>query len=221
MKIPLSVRGGYSWVIITAVGSYDLYVSTVGYHEAMSSVAHVRGSVAGAAILTLFGASWCIVALALWPAHPGWSIPAGCVAAIALLALCVLRLMAVRNIPSFDDPVAAAKGKRAGMFFGIIFGGEGVLIWLCAVLLAHLGLSTWIPIAVAVIVGLHFIPLARVFEVPLYYWTGALTVLGMLACSLIGNSGTRLLCAGLLMAAVLWLTALLLLLLTRPEERPA
>ncbi len=36
-------------------------------------------------------------------------------------------------------------------------------------LLARLGLSIWIPIAVAVIVGLHFIPLARVFEVPLYY----------------------------------------------------
>ncbi|MGA9978680.1 MAG: hypothetical protein WBQ08_08600 [Candidatus Sulfotelmatobacter sp.] len=181
----------------------------------MPTVAHVRGSVAGAAILTLFGSAWCIVALALWPAHPVWSIPAGSVATVVLLALCVMRLTALRNIPSIHDPVAAAKGKRAGMLFGIIFGAESGLIWLCAMLLARLGLSVWIPIAVAVIVGLHFIPLARVFEVPLYYWTGALSVLGMLGCSLIRDAGTRLLCAGLTMAAVLWLTAVLLLLQAR------
>jgi hypothetical protein len=183
----------------------------------MPSVAHVRGTLAGAAILTLFGTFWWIVGLALWPPHPGWSIPAGCLAAIGLLAGCIVRLFNLRHVQSIDDPVAAAKGKRAGMLFGIIFGIEGVSIWLCAMLLGHLGLGTWIPIAIAMIVGLHFIPLARVFEVPLYYWTGALTVMGMLACSLIGNFGIRQLCAGLVMAAVLWLTALLLLLSTGRE----
>lgn len=177
----------------------------------MTTVAHVRGCVAGAAVLTLFGSAWCIIAFALWPAHPVWSIPAGSAATLVLLALCIMRLRALRNIPSVDDPVAAAKGKRAGMLFGIIFGAEGGLIWLCATLLAHLGLSIWIPIAVAVIVGLHFIPLARVFDVPLYYWTGVLCVLGVLGCSLIRDASTRLLCAGLTMAAVLWLTAVLLL----------
>jgi hypothetical protein len=39
--------------------------------------------------------------------------------------------------------------------------------------------------------------------------------LGMLGCSLIRDAGTRLLCAGLIMAAVLWLTAVLLLLQAR------
>lgn len=181
----------------------------------MSTVAHVRGCVAGAAILTLFGSAWCIVAFALWPAHPIWSIPAASAATLALLAGCVVRLRAVRNVPSSKDPVAAAKGKRIGKLFGIVFGIECGLIWICATLLAHLGLSIWVPIAVAVIVGLHFLPLARVFEVPLYYWTGALCVLGVLGCSLIRDAGTRLLCAGLIMAAVLWLTALLLLLKAR------
>ena len=178
----------------------------------MSSVAHVRGCVAGAAILTLFGSLWCILALSLWPAHPGWSIPAGSAATLALLGLCFIRIRATRNIPSVDDPIAAARGKRAGMLFGIIFAAEGGLIWLCATLLAHFGLGVWIPIAVAIIVGLHFIPLARVFGVPLYYWTGALSVLGVLGCLLIHDVPTRLLCAGMTMAAVLWLTAVLLLL---------
>jgi hypothetical protein len=184
----------------------------------MSSVAHVRGCVAGAAILTLFGSAWCIVALAFWAARPGWSIPAGIVATVVLLGLCILRLMALRNIPSVDDPSAAAKGKRAGMWFGIIFGAECGVIALCSALLARAGLSVWIPIEVALIVGLHFLPLARVFEVPLYYWTGALCVIGMLACSLIRDAAMRLLSAGLLMAAVLWLTAVVLLVRARAME---
>ena len=122
--------------------------------------------------------------------------------------------------PSIDDPAAAAKGKRAGMLFGIIFGLEGGLIALCSTLLARYGLGIWIPIAAAVIVGVHFIPLAFVFEVPLYYWTGVLSVLGMLACSLVPDAATRVLCAGLVMAAVLWLTVVLLLLQTRSMLPP-
>jgi hypothetical protein len=132
-----------------------------------------------------------------------------------LLALCVARLRLSRNSPSIHDPLAAAKGKRIGRLFGIIFATESGLIWLCATLLALLGLSIWIPIAIAVIVGLHFIPLARVFEAPVYYWTGVLCVAGMLGCSLIRDAGPRLLCAGLTMAAVLWLTAVVLLLQSR------
>jgi hypothetical protein len=181
------------------------------YGEGMSSIAHIRGSIAGAAILTLFGAVWCLLALALWPAHPAWSIPAGSLAATVLLVLCAARLWALRKIPSIDDPVAAAKGKRDGILFGIIFGAEGALIGLCSTVLARIGQGIWIPIAVAVIVGLHFIPLARVFDVPLYYWTGALCVLGVLGCSLIRDAGARVLCAALTMSAVLWLTSILLL----------
>ena len=182
----------------------------------MPSIAHVRGTVAGAAIMTFFGSTWCIMALALWPAHPAWTILAASAVTAVLLAWCVQRFVALRGIRGVDDPVAAAKGKRAGMWFGIIFGVECLLICLSAILMVSLGLSIWIPIVVAVIVGLHFLPLARVFEVPLYYWTGALSVLGMLACSLIPDPGTRLLSAGLVMAAILWATALLLLLRAHP-----
>jgi FtsH-binding integral membrane protein len=182
----------------------------------MASIAHLRGSIAGAAILTLFGSAWCIVSLVCWDARPNWSIPTAFGAAIALLALCTLRILALRNIPSFNDPVASAKGKRAGMFFGIIFGIEGLLIGCCSMLLAHFSMSNWIPIAAAVIVGLHFIPLARVFEVPLYYWTGGLIVLGMVVCSLIRNADSRVLCAGLVMGGLLWMSALKLLLHARP-----
>lgn len=179
------------------------------------SKARIRGLLAGAAVLALFGGWWCIAALANWAGRPSWSIPAASLTTIVLLVLCVMRLVASRKIPTIDDPVGAAKGKRAGRLFGIIFGIEGGLIALCSMLLASRGLGLWIPIAIAIIVGVHFLPLAQVFEVPLYYWTGALSVLGVLGCLLIRDVYTRLLWVGLVMAAVLWLSVVLLLLQTR------
>jgi len=182
----------------------------------MLTKARMRGIVGGAAILALFGGFWCIAALVFWPARPAWGIPAASAATFALLVVCVLRLRASGKLPDSHDPAAAAKGKRAGILFGIIFGIEGGAIALSSVLLAGSGLGDWIPVAIGFIVGVHFLPLAYIFfEVPLYYGTGALAVFGVLSCLFIHAVGPRLLGVGLVMAAVLWLTALLLLIQTR------
>ena len=185
------------------------------YDRGMETQERIRGKVGGAAILTLFGALWCIVALVNWHGRPGWSIPAGSAATIALLGLCGVRLMTSRKITRFDDPAEAAEGERTGRLFGIIFGVEGGLIGLSAGLLGSHGLGVWIPVVAAVIVGVHFIPLARLFHVPLYYWTGVLSVLGVFCCLLVPDIGMRLLCVGLMMSAVLWLTVVALLVQTR------
>jgi hypothetical protein len=177
--------------------------------------ARMRGIAGGAAILTLFGSFWCIDALAFWPTRPGWGIPVASGATFLLLVLCVLRWTASAKLPDSHDPAAAAEGKRAGTLFGIIFGIEGGLIGLTSALLGHSGLGDWIPVAIALIVGVHFLPLAHVFKVPLYYWTGGLCVFGTLGCLFFHEAGPRLLCVGMLMAAVLWLTTLLLLMQMR------
>lgn len=181
----------------------------------MLTKARMRGIVGGAAILTLFGGFWCIDALVFWPVRPAWGIPAASAATFALVVACILRWRESAKMPDSHDPAAAAKGKRAGILFGIIFGMEGGLIALSSVLLARSGHGDWIPVAAGVIVGVHFLPLAYVFEVPLYYWTGAVSVIGILGCLSIHAVGPRLLCVGLVMAGVLWLTALLLLMQTR------
>ncbi len=182
----------------------------------MLTKARMRGLVGGAAILTLFGGIWSITALAFWPGRPVWGIPLASAATLVLLVTCILRWTASAKMPDSRDPAAAAKGKRAAIYFGIIFGLEGGLIALSSALLARAGLGHWIPVAVGFIVGVHFLPLAYVFEVPLYYWTGGLIVFGILACLLIHVVGLRLLCVGLVMAGVLWSTTLLLLLQTQP-----
>jgi len=185
---------------------------------AMLSAAHVRANVVGAIVLTLFGCLWWIITLAYWNARPSWTIPAASAATAVLFVLCIARLGSSRKIHIIDDPAVLAKRKRAGMLSGIIFGIEGTLIGFSSRLLAHHGLSIWIPMTIAIIVGLHFLPLAAVWEMPLYYVPGVLPVLGMLGCLLIRDVGMRLLCVGLVMTSILWLTAVLLLLQTRPVQ---
>jgi hypothetical protein len=181
----------------------------------MLSKARMRGIIGGAAILTLFGGFWFIVTLASQPSRPAWTIPAASATTFVLLVVCVLRWAATSKMADSHDPAAAAKGKRAGGVFGIIFGLEGGLIALVSTLLGRWRLGDWIPVAVALIVGVHFLPLASVFEMPLYYWTGGLSILGVLGCLRIHEVGPRLLCVGLVMGAVLWATTLLLLVRTR------
>lgn len=185
------------------------------YPRWMANIAHTRGIFSGGIILTLFGGFWSILALVFWPPHPSWAVPLAVVVIILLLLLCIQRLWATRGIRNAHDPVAAAKAKRSGMWFGIIFGIEGGLIALSCALLGRHGQNAWIPIVIALIVGVHFLPLAKVFDVSVYYWTGALSTLGVLACLLIGDFTMRVLCVGLVMAAVLWLTVAYLLMNTR------
>ncbi|MFK2877266.1 hypothetical protein [Rhodanobacter hydrolyticus] len=180
-----------------------------------TNVARTRGILSGATVLGAGGAAWCFAALLNWNARSAWAIPGAMVATIALLGLCAARLLATRRTRSADDPAASAAGKRAGIWFGIIFGAEAALIAISSVLLARGGLGLWIPATAALIVGIHFLPLARVFAAPIYYGTGIFSVLGVLACLLIPDMALRLLCVGLVMAAVLWVTSWLLLWRTR------
>jgi hypothetical protein len=181
----------------------------------MAALPQMRGTVAGAAILTVAGAFWCIIALFYWSARPGWAIPLAFAATIGLLALCAVRFAVSRRAVRVHDPVAAAVRRRIGILCGIIFWIEFGLIALCSTLLARSGHVLWIPIVAAIIVGIHFLPMARIMAVPLYYGSGVFSILGVAGCLLIPNFGLRLLCVGFVMAAILWATSSILLWQTR------
>ncbi len=121
------------------------------------------------------------------------------------------------SLPKTVSPEDAAVGKRIGMWFGIVFGVEILLIALASILLSNFQLDRFIAPAVALIVGIHFLPLARLFRVPAYYLTGALlSVLALIALGalllglpLAGSSPYNWsLFVGLGATLVLWLTAL-------------
>ena len=182
------------------------------------TTAQLRGMAIGAAILTLFGLAWALAALLNWPAHPRWSIALSLSIAAALIVAAVFRALNPGGRPAADPEKAAAAGRRSGMWFGIIFTLEGVFIAIAAVLLGSYHLADWIPVATAFIVGIHFLPLARLFRVPLYYATGVLASIAAAASFAIADPVARVVTLGLAMAAILWLTAAYVLIQARSSS---
>ena len=76
----------------------------------------------------------------------------------------------------------ATEAKRIWIWFGIIFGIEFVLIAISSTLLSTFKGDVFIAPAIALIVGIHFFPLSRLFHVPVFSITGGLlSVLALVA----------------------------------------
>jgi len=93
--------------------------------------------------------------------------------AVALILFGVAMIRGVLQLP-FLSAANGAGGQKIMRQFGIIFAAECLAI--AAMSIACTDSHHWIfivPLAL-VIVGLHFLPLAKLFEVPRYYVTGIL-----------------------------------------------
>lgn len=91
-----------------------------------------------------------------------------------LAAAGVAILRHAKTLPDWLSPWEAEQGGCISTYFGIVFGVEFALIAVVAIWLSRLQAYPFIPAAVALIVGIHFFPLARLFRVPGYWITGAL-----------------------------------------------
>ncbi len=92
------------------------------------------------------------------------------------------------------------------------------MIALAIVLLGRAQHGELIPLVIALIVGIHFIPLASIFHVPAYSWTGiTMSLLAAIALAFIfwdrtlGGPFVWDVIIGLGSALILWLTALYML----------
>jgi hypothetical protein len=94
-----------------------------------------------------------------------------------------------------------------GMLFGIVFTVEAGLIGLVSVGLAHIHRPLLIPIAVIAIVGVHFVPLAKVFRIPTYAVLGLVLVALAAGSLLIQDEATRVLALSIGSAIALWASA--------------
>ena len=84
---------------------------------------------------------------------------------------------AARKFPSIQSAEDAAEGKKMGMWFGIIFGAEGLFIFLGINLVRNLGHEDLIIPVIALVVGLHFYPMAKIFKRKIDYWLASWTTL--------------------------------------------
>lgn len=185
--------------------------------------AYIMGLASAGFIMAFFGAAW-------W----GWGVgdiqgvfPGETVAFFIMLALATIILVsggillsrAARRLPqdtsSAGKARGAAEGRRYGRTFGLVFGLEIVIIALGSILLNVFHHPEFLLPFVAIVVGLHFFPLAALFYVRLYYVTGALLVLVgvtvMLAVpvnTMIGNLHAWDALVGSICAIILWLTGI-------------
>lgn len=98
------------------------------------------------------------------------------------------------------------EGEHVGRLVGIWTGIEGVAIFLAANVLINLHRPDAVMPAIAIIVGLHFLPLAKGIPVRLYYATGAaLVAIG--AVALVAPPWHLPLATGASAALVLWLSS--------------
>jgi len=93
-----------------------------------------------------------------------------------------------KNYPKITSETDLAEEKRMGKWFGIIMGAEGLGIFIGINVVVNLGYPQLTIPVIALVVGLHFFPLARVFKRTIdYYLATWSTVIAILSIVLTLN----------------------------------
>jgi MFS family permease len=158
----------------------------------------------GAIIMGVFAAIWWLVGVRA--SGHGSPLTYG----IALLVTGMIVVAAWRGRHRFEQ-ASPEEDARRGRLVGIASGGEGLAIFLAMIVLGNLGLSDYAAPVIAIIVGLHFVPLARWLPARLYYGTSALLIVLGVCGFAIRAPDRRLLIVSIGAACVLWLTCALVL----------
>ena len=158
----------------------------------------------GAIIMGVFAAIWWLVGVRA-SGHGSlliYSIP-----------LVVTGLIVIVSLRSNDRSAQVSPEERArrGRLVGIASGAEGLAIFVAANVMGNIGRSDYTGPVIAIIVGLHFLPLARLLPAGLYYGTSALLIVLGVCGFLIRRPEQRLLIVSVGAACVLWLTCVIIL----------
>jgi len=140
--------------------------------------AAIRGTASGMFFMAFFGTLWAYTGIL---GLQGWGAPLLLVTAvsigIALFIGGVSLIRATRELTNQVSKTALRNGKRTRFWFNIIFATEGLAIAITVAVSNATRHPELIPVIIAIIVGVHFLPLATLFQVRLYYFTGILLCL--------------------------------------------
>jgi hypothetical protein len=129
--------------------------------------------------------------------------------AIFLTLWPILRIRAFRNLSLSSAELAHS--MRFRKLFWIDFGFEWGLCALAGFLLARVGRSDLMPQAFGVIIGLHFLPLAKIFTARLFYWTSGIMVVAAIGSLVISRSDVRMVAGSMPGGLTLWATGFVIL----------
>lgn len=167
----------------------------------------LKGSARGALICVLFGSAWMFLAV-VFSGH-ATPIRFGAVAVTAT----ILTFWSVARIRATQRFVYSESDLHHWKSFRKLFWIDSAIEWLSAAvaanILAYYRRLDLIPQVLGVIIGLHFLPLAKIFRQPLYYATGAAIIIVALGTLLTPPGGMRNLAGCATIGITLWLTALI------------
>ncbi|TWF42880.1 hypothetical protein FHW36_102641 [Chitinophaga polysaccharea] len=142
----------------------------------------LRGVAGGLLLMAAFTFFWLrLASLGLPAIYGSVLLTIGFLFGLLLLGFAIYLYKIAAAFPKVTSEEDKAEEKRTGKWFGIIFGGEGVAIFPTCTVLSSLRLQQYVIPAIALIVGLHFYPMAWVFKRKLDYYTATWTSLVALA----------------------------------------
>jgi hypothetical protein len=174
-----------------------------------SSGARLKGNARGAMVCSLSGSAWMF-----WTAA---FVPTGRTAALVVVTvmtilICAWAFSRVRVARRYEDSAADRERWAAiAPLFWIDTTAEWALGAAAVFALAHFGRYSLIPQFLGVIIGLHFLPLAKLLRAPRYYLMGTAIVLCVLASLLIPEGSIRNVIACAAIGLPMWITAVAIL----------
>ncbi|CAN7449806.1 hypothetical protein LJR153_003006 [Paenibacillus sp. LjRoot153] len=143
----------------------------------------VIGAANGVMFMTFFGALWASIGIV--GSHQlvaQWPLVLSAIITLILLSGAISLFVKSRSINHTVTPKEREDWKRINRKFGLIFGLEGLAIFLASVICNTLDhFEVFFPI-MAIIVGIHFFPLASLFREKFYYGTGiVMSILGIIS----------------------------------------
>ena len=161
-----------------------------------------KGVSFGATIFGGFGAAW--VALGMTSADVPMRVSLALVLPVFVL-IAFLGSAVRRRLPKYAGPESAKKKQMMRAFYMVNIA-EWVAIFGVVNLLRNLHLDAWAISSIVMIVGAHFLPLARIFQAPQHLKTGiAMMVCAALAVVLPVSVRDTVEC--LSAGAILWVSA--------------
>ncbi|MFE4704329.1 DUF7010 family protein [Peribacillus simplex] len=137
-----------------------------------------RGSGIGVIFMAVFGTLWAGTGIM---GLQGWGFPYVELAAIFVGIIMVIEgislIHASQKMSNQVSENGARHLKRIGFLFNMVFIAEAVLIGIAIAVCNLINQTDLIPGIIAIIVGIHFLPLASLFQVKVYYSTGVLLCL--------------------------------------------
>lgn len=143
--------------------------------SATISGAAVRGVASGVLFMAIFGTLWADIGVGGLHGWGGpWLLVVSVIIGISLLIGGVSLLLASRRLSNQAAGADIQRWKRTEIWFGITFASEVLLIIVASVICNAINrFDLFFPI-MALIVGVHFFPLAALFQVKSYYLVGLL-----------------------------------------------